>query len=629
MAKTNTVIENFRGNKGFSALELGDLLEFKGKLSDSIQKSSEILKGRSSAEDVMHADFFESAARDPQDSAFIKILKDHVFNDEDSSLHGREKIREAFSELPQDLQNLIKTRMALYSTVIPFSEDQKLQQINTLQFTENLLGTSHGKPSEEDGRIKINLGTSRALRDYMENEVSGAVDQEFTPRLFNNDSKAALDEHVRNLAENAGVEASEVDDLMAYLYSTEDHSALFSDTSEREVMQIKALSEAVVMSNLMNMIVAGHTPSSEYALGKKADADTNWDKPWVSAFTDGRFFGKSVYKTLEQEMDTDGEVHLTLGELFRRREYGDRQYETMVEAANKALKITPEYANDHPDQEISEMDVGKIAIEIMKDRAEKLWCVEHSGEEFDQMKIHGMHYSKTFKIAHPSDLMLAEAGLGAPPELKAEAERLGPDSFRLQFLYPEKFQRYREDRYQEVFGKIPKNIIDDLAEDYKAEGRFKDDKTGVSDINKIYNYVERSTSTPAYFFGVRGRAALGHLSQYHQGEDSYSGYITPSPYEGIYKKSLDPIQRVLEDGGCVAHTQKTGGFYTGTFKDAHDGDGGDTSDRCINTVKGECSVFDMIDADPHQFLIDEDPNNRTVSPEKAEENLENMKLNSP
>ncbi len=592
MANTNKVVENFRDTNGLNQGDLAVLLAFKKQLSESISRSPDILNGRSSADEIMHSDPSKLATKDPLDYSFLNIVGRYVFdNGEKSPLNGQKELLSSFNKLPQNLQSLMKAQIAIFSDVKSHSEEQRVQQVETLKLAERVLGTSEGEPSfGDDKRLDINGETSRALRNYLEDMKNiGKIKQEFEPRIFDNSAKEALDELVSTLAKEAGVESYEINDLMIHLYSTEhSKSILFAGASAEDEAQIEALGKAVVMRDLMNMIVEGHTPSSENARGYKADAEINWDKPWSNHFSRDKFFGKGVYKALYQEQDSWGKTHLTTDILFRRRDYSDEQYDILTKAAKKALSITP----DSPDREISEMEVGKIAIEIMKIRAEQVWCMEHSGEKFDPKQIHAMIHNKEF-MPHLSDLKLVDAGLGVPPEFEPMAKELGVNSFQIQYEFEYPIRMHRIAKFQEMFGDLPDGAIKERAEYHKDNGQFWDE-TGKPDMNKLYGYVETTSGTPAYYFRPLGRSSLNMLSQYRQGDDPSLGYMTPTQYELDRQKYLERAQTIIEDGGCTPCARNTvNDARMQQFNEAAK-DSGVSLDDSIKANRGECSIFEIL-----------------------------------
>ncbi len=617
MANTNKVIENFRATNGLNHADLNALLAFKKELSEGISESPKILEGRL-AEEIMYADPLKSAASDPLDYSFLNILGRYVLDDsEGSPLHEQEELYKSFNELPQNLQNMIKAQIAIFSDVKSYSEEQRIQQIETLKLAEKVLSTSDGEPSfGDDKRLDINENTSRALRNYLdEMETTGKIEQKFEPRIFDDNSKEALDELVGTLAEELDVESYEINDLMIHIY---DNNSLFDGASAEDKAQIEALGKAVVMRDLMNMIVEGHTPSSESAKGHKADAEINWDKPWANHFSGDKFFGRGVYKTLYKEQDTWGEIHLTTGVLFRGRDYSDEQYDILTKAAKETLGITP----DGPNREISEIEVGKIAIEIMKIRAEQVWCMEHPGEEFDPKQIHAMIHNKEF-MPHLSDLKFVDAGLGVPPEFELTADKLGVNSFKLQYEYEYEVRMHRIAEFQENFGDLPQNAIESREELYKGKGAYMD-SSGNIDMNEVHASIQSTAGTPAYYYRPLGRAVLNPLSQYRVGNDPALSYMTPTQYEIDRQEYLERAQTIIEDGGCNAEA-KLAVEFNDVGKDA-----GKTPDDCINAAKGDCNIFDQLKAKGREaFLIDGDLNNTTVGEDKAAKNLENMSTGTP
>jgi hypothetical protein len=632
MAETNKIVENFRATNGLNPSDLAALLTFKKAIGESLNQSPELLNTEhySSANDVIHTDPKNPATSDPLDEAFLRVLDQYVYDDsKKDQLHGQSALREKFEKLPQNLQNTINAQQALFSEVKSYTEDQKTQQIEVLKFAEKILGTSEGEPSfGNDERLDINGKTSRALRNYLEEvQKSTKLRQEFEPRIFDKNSKEALDELVRTRVMEAGVKPNEINDLMIHLYNVErDNDPLFYGASAKDRTQIEALGKAVVMSNLMNLIVAGHTPSSENGKpnGFEADAKINWDKPWTTHNSGDMFFSKKVYNTLLEEKNTKGEVHLTTGILFRESDYREDQYKILKEAAEKALNISPE----SPDREISETDIGKIAIEIMKIRAEQVWCLEHKGEEFDTKQIHAMIHNKEF-MPHHNDLKLVDSGFGFPDNvyidvrtnefaskpnqpsdyigsLKQVAEAMGPNSYNLEYNYVKPVIEHRVARFTDTFGEMPE------------EARYK--------MGRIVN--------PNLVDGVAGTPAL-----YYTPTRSIFDRMKPTQYEIDRQEYLKRVQTVIEDGKCIPENdckneeddcnvlkQK----LTVDFKEAGNQIGTST-DECVGKNKDDCCGLTMIEAAkrcPNQFLIGGNPNNIEVSPKEAEDALKERKADT-
>jgi|GEM_PF-6120566 len=484
MAETNKIADDFRKTNGLDKGSVDALLAYKKALGESISKSPEILKGRSSSEEIVHTAPSRPEASDPLDGAFLSALDNYVFDDsEPALLHGQSDLLKEFNKLPQNLQDVIKTGHALFTEVPPSSDKQEKQQITTLKIAEKVLSTGdkNEEHSFDDGELKIDAKTSRALRNYLEDlqEPDGPkLKQEFEPRVFDNNAKKALDELVKLRAEEVGINANstEIKNLMVHLINMEQHNGtlLFAGASDEDKAQIQALGKAITMRNLMNLIVTGQTPSG--AKGTPARAEVTWDKPWTNDDSRDLFFSERVYKTLHKEKPPYDEGPLTTDVLFNKSGYSKDQHDILKEAAKKALDIDP----DGPNYVISEMQVGQIAIEIMKIRAEQVWCIDHEGE-FDPKQVHAMIHNKEF-MPHRYDLKLVDAGFGVPSDeyidvntgdfatedtldkykksLQEVASDMKTDSWRLEYEFEHVVRLHRIAKFQETFGDMTKDALD-------------------------------------------------------------------------------------------------------------------------------------------------------------------------
>ncbi|MCK5384420.1 MAG: hypothetical protein KAJ29_02505 [Alphaproteobacteria bacterium] len=615
MAETNTVVENYKKNFGLTESEKAGLLAYKKSLGESLAQSPDILKGRD-VDDVMHID-----DADPLDLAFLYVLDHYVFDEsKKDQLHGQEDLRKGFEALPKDIHDIIDAKHALFDKVKGFSNEQNTQQAATLEIADKSLGFEYREPSfDDDDRLVIDAATSRALRNYLEDvKQSGVLKTDFEPRIFDNKAQNALDELVRLRQIEAGVRPGDVNDFMVHLFSMEqNNNGLLNGASGEDKQQIEVLGKAVAMRNLLDLIVTGKTPSGAH--GSKANAEINWDKPWTNHNSGDMFFSKNVYKAIfEEKYGTGDDVHLTTDVLFNKSGYSEDSYEILIEAAKKA-GIDP----DDPNRVVSEMAVGKIAIEIIKVRAEQVWCIDHPNEKFDPKQIHAMIHNKEF-MPHLKDLEFVDKGFGLPDAIVTEengdisnlremADQMGPDSWRLGVDYPRIVQQHRVAAFQETFGSIPQDALDEKARLYKPD--FIDHMGQVQE-GALHRHVQVVAGTPAMYYAP---------------PPTILGYTRPTQYELGRQEYLDRVQPIIEDDRCDPSSGRKDrvrpdedkSIVRGSFQKA----GEDSRANIIETNKYDCVEGDCVieceleEKGPGRFLHDD---KTTLTEEQATDAQNNL-----
>lgn len=249
------------------------------------------------------------------------------------------------------------------------------------------------------------------------------------------------------------------------------------------------------------------------------------EAPWTNQNSGDRFFNIATYQALyDEKRDQSGTTHVTTKILFDKNGYSEENYAILMKAA-KTAGIEPP-ADDAYRRALSEIDVGKIAVEIMSIRAREAWCHIYSDVPFDEKLIHTAIHDQKF-MPHLDDLMLVDSGFGVPSHLQERAQQMGADSWLLEYDFDDRdpILSHRRDEFQDRFGDMPQNAIDkkaaiDMPHGTKAE---KED------------CVQRVSGTPASYF-VTTRIFFGDTSD--------------SPYEIARSKWLPGYQTFLKNGGC-------------------------------------------------------------------------------
>ena len=523
---------------------------------------------------------------------------------------GRETLSESFSELPAHVRSVIDTKRTLFNKVDVYSKDQLAQQAQTLQVAQKALDVTQQEPNFVDkGRVLVvDAATSRALRDYLEGQQSylktkGST-KEFEPRAYEKDRKAldALDELVRLRRIDAGVHPGDVNDLMVHLMAMEQGDGLISNISGEDAEKIEALGKAVAARNLLEIIITGKAPSG--VTGMKAAPEIEWEPPWTLKNAGDMFFSEKVYKTLWNEKWGTGSdtPHVDMDLLFNKNDYSERNYEILIEAAENA-GINP----DGPNRVLSEMAVGKIAIEIMKIKAEQVWCDKHAGETFDPTKIHAMIHNKEF-MPDRSDLRLVDVGFGVPDEpvqldnnefanLQEMADKMGPESWNLEYSggFGHIIQQHRIDAFCETFGEMPQDALERAAAIY----------LGVNSDHHIPGVVDHMGQIDNSALYARAREIAGTPAMYFKSPPTILGYTKPSQYDLDRAEYLKHIQPVVEDGCASA---KAGGKMSEAFQDA-----ARTGDIIKENLSDACVVEDQLyQYGPERFLPENDPSKATL-----------------
>lgn len=513
---------------------------------------------------------------DALDGALIYLLDNYILNEElIAEKPELAELRDQYNALPAETRALTETYKTFFTR--PSNQEGKndhAQAVITL--AEDYLGTNDGAP--DDGSIKIDQNTSRALRDRLEElKSTNEVDVDFDTRVFDQRTVDFLNAIVHKRAKDANAPESSLDGMVVQLWSLRNNGIIEDSTNGSPPSnKMLALGEAISLRNIASLMVNAELPSGPKTT--KPETDVNWDTQWTTNDSGDRFFSNAVYRDIKNNKTVTTDI------LFDKPGYNDDNYAVLMKAAER-LDLDMSRG-----RVMSQMELGEVAIEIMSIRAEEAWCMINPGTEFDETKIHEMIHKGQF-MPHLDDLFLAEKGFGVPETeyFRKQIEELGPEgSWHLEYKQRTAVLSHRADAFAERFGEMPQSALETKARAYST----------------TEEHVRHSYGTPALYFGSVGRGLFGNKE--------------PTTYEIARDVYLERYQAFKEDvGTCDPKatadnendpTNTNGGPCTvegvlrgETFPDAANAD--ETNCDCIKTnvedatgnPQGDCTVEDELE----------------------------------
>ncbi len=428
----------------------------------------------------------------PLDGAMIYLLDNYVLNED--MIKQNPKLSD-LKALYEGLPDTIRAQTETYEMLVVKPSDAegvKKQSQAVVNQAQLYLGTNDAQLDSDIDRVNIGEKTSRALRDRIEAlQKSGEIGADIEPREFDQRVVDSLDQLVKSRMEDAGISSqSELNLMLVNLWVFDNGGAGLPPPSQEE----RSLGEAVSLRNIMNFIVNSELPSGAKALTPKTDV--TWDSQWINNDSGDRFFNNDTYRELY------GSRTVSTDTLFDKSGYSEENYAILMQATeNLGIDM-------HSGRTMSELEVGKIATEILSLKAQEAWCFISPGTEFDEKKIHEMIHSGQF-MPHIDDLALAEKGVGLPETefFRRKVEEYGPnESWRLEFEERTAVLAYRAQRFAERFGEIPQYAVEEKAARY----------------HESEDHIRHSYGTPSLYFGsVRSLFGSTKQTKYEHDRDIY------------------------------------------------------------------------------------------------------------
>ncbi len=526
---------------------------------------------------------------DPLDGGLIYLLDHYVFNDD--KIKQNPKLSE-LGDLYKDLPDNIRAQTETYKSFFIRPDNNKGlkdQGQAVLEQAQKYLGTSDiSKGSDDDIQVKIGEQTSRALRDRIEKlQESGAISKDVKPREFDQRAVDAMDQLVKVRMKDAGItSSSELNSMMVSIWAFNNGGSV-SVGAKPPTPEENSLGEAVSLRNILSFIVNAELPSG--AISPQPEIDVKWDSQWTNNNSGDRFFNNGTYRGLYGSHTVSTDV------LYDKSGYSEENYAILIQASEK-LGIDMSGGRT-----MSELEVGRIATEILTLKAQEAWCFISPGTEFDEKQINEMIHSRQF-MPHIDDLAMAEKGLGLPETefFRKKVEEYGPEkSWTLEFEQRTGVLSYRAQEFAKRFGDIPQYAVTAKAE---AENDSED-------------HIRHSYSTPSLYFGsVRSLFGSTKQTEYEYDRDLYLkkyqkfkediGTCEPIPEPIKEPKddcSVEGVLRgdkTLNTGDCSVESVllRGEGFSKATTPD-------ETIDDCIKSNvndatgsdQGECSVEIEVD----------------------------------
>ncbi len=429
----------------------------------------------------------------PLDGALIYILDNYIFNGDNITQNPELlELRNSYMNLPDNIRDRIET----YKDFFIRPDDSKgfeNQGRAVLEQAQKYLGISEISPSSKDG-IKVEIGTrtARALRARIEQlQDIGEISNDLDPREFDQRVVEALDHLVKDRMKDASISSySELNSMIVNLWAL----GKSKDGDSLPTREELDLGEAVSLRNIMNFIVNSELPS-----GAKAPTpviDVRWDSQWTNNDSGDRFFNDATYRDLYSSKFTATDV------LYDKSGYSEENYRVLIKASER---LGIDMRNGRI---MSELEVGRIATEILSLKAQDAWCMISPDTEFDEKKIHEMIHAGKF-MPHIDDLALAEKGFGLPQTefFRKKVDEYGPkESWRLEFEERTGVLAYRAQEFSNRFGEIPQYAVTQKA---IAE-------------HETENHIRHSYGTPSLYFGsVRSLFGSTKQTKYEHDRDIY------------------------------------------------------------------------------------------------------------
>ncbi len=548
------------------------LAEFKQTLNERLPEILPATRGMS-----VHAN------GDTNDAAFSSLMERYVFNDALlESTPALSELRTLYQELPADIRAETETHIQYF--IPPSTANGKTNQgIATVALAEKYLGTNDSAPETQGSVVKIDSRTSRAIREELESlqQSEQDIDIEFDPRVFDQRAVDFLNAVVHKRMRDANAPESALEGMLVQLWALQNGSlSVDGNDVPAPTGEQRALGSAVSLLNVMKFMVNAELPSNSPVA--KPEVDVTWDTQWTNNDSGDRFFNSYAYRDLYQNKTVTTDV------LFDKPSYSEENYEILMRAAER-LDI------DMSRQRVmSEMEVGKIAIEIMSIRAQDAWCLINPDEPFDETKIHEMIHEGQF-MPHIDDVHLAEKGFGVPETewFRRKLEEYGPEgSYNLEYDERTTVLAHRARAFAERFGEMPDSAVAEKARLYSTSE----------------DHIRHSYGTPSLYFGTpRGIVGSREPTRYERDRDVYlERYQAFKEDVGTCDPNATPDNE--NDPANTDPTNTNGGPCTvegvlrgETFPDAANAD--ETNCDCIKTnvedatgnPQGDCTVEDELE----------------------------------
>ncbi len=374
----------------------------------------------------------------PYDEVFLSVVENYVLNDAITSDNpDLQVLKDQYFAVSDEGRARMESYSEYFLNDDASLEDTAKQAQKLIQKAQHALGGSHTNtepsysPEHDVFHADIDDVTVQALAKYIEQmkqENPDLVDEEFDVSAPDGKSLDFMNRLVSKRMDEAGVKPDDLNSTLIHLWALENNAP-----SDNISFTEEELAQTTSIRDLLGMMSNGKLPNGSDV---RISVDDSLTGPvYTGTLTDDRFFSKDTYTAIMNDQEVPAST------LFAENE-GNPHFEDLKLAA-EALGIDTENGT------VTQEQVGQIAIRMLEYQACKLGI--------DKQDITAAINDGTFR-PDLDDLRLVEVGLGLPPELHNQGLS-AKDAFIAEFESMGKVAEYRNDRWEEEFGKMTEDAI--------------------------------------------------------------------------------------------------------------------------------------------------------------------------